>query len=388
MTPLSSKAPLTSVIVNNYNYGAFLGAAIDSALAVDYPSCEVIVVDDGSTDNSRDVIAGYGSRIHTVLKENGGQASAYTAGFEASRGEVVIFLDADDRLAPHAMSTAVEMFANDAALVKLQWHLWEMDECGQVTGALVPGYELSEGDLRASVLRTGPVGYASAPASGNAWRRSFLERVMPVQSLGDRYGADAYLFTLAPVYGRLKNVATPLSYYRKHSANSVPPSLRSRLERELRWHERECEILSQHLAQQGLNISEDQWKGPDSTYAWIRDTLSLPQHLAAHLPPNSPVILCDQAELGQDFITDRPVWPFPEHEGVFAGPLRDDTHAIAELQRLRAKGATNLIFLRTTRWILDTHPLFASFMRETFGSPLETPFMTMFDLRNEIARTT
>src|SRR5688572_29854944 len=92
--------PLVSVIVNNYNYGRFLAQAIDSALSQDYPRLEVIVVDDGSTDDSREIIARYGSKISPVLKANGGQASAFNAGFNASRGDVVIFLDSDDQLAP------------------------------------------------------------------------------------------------------------------------------------------------------------------------------------------------------------------------------------------------------------------------------------------------
>jgi len=75
-----------SIIIDNYNYGRFLGEAIDSALAQTYPHVEVIVVDDGSTDNSREVIAKYGDRIIPVLKENGGQASAFNAGLLRPRG--------------------------------------------------------------------------------------------------------------------------------------------------------------------------------------------------------------------------------------------------------------------------------------------------------------
>src|SRR3989442_14005385 len=77
-----------SIIINNCNYGQFLKAAIDSALSQTYLHKEVIVVDDGSTDNSREIIAGsYGSRIVPVLKENGGQAPASNPGLAVSRGE-------------------------------------------------------------------------------------------------------------------------------------------------------------------------------------------------------------------------------------------------------------------------------------------------------------
>ena len=88
--------PLVSIVINNYNYGRFLRDAIDSALNQTYDHTETIVVDDGSTDNSREIIAGYGDRIIPVLKENGGQNSAFDAGFVASSGSIVCFLDSDD----------------------------------------------------------------------------------------------------------------------------------------------------------------------------------------------------------------------------------------------------------------------------------------------------
>ena len=64
--------PLVTILINNYNYGRYLREAIDSALGQTYPFREVVVVDDGSTDNSRDIIRSYGSKILPILKENGG----------------------------------------------------------------------------------------------------------------------------------------------------------------------------------------------------------------------------------------------------------------------------------------------------------------------------
>ena len=89
-----------SIVLPNYNYGAFIGEAVESALAVDWPDVEVIVVDDGSTDNSLEVLAGFGSRITVITQENSGPRVACNRGFAASNGYVVIFLDSDDVLAP------------------------------------------------------------------------------------------------------------------------------------------------------------------------------------------------------------------------------------------------------------------------------------------------
>jgi hypothetical protein len=87
-----------SIIINNYNYGCFIKQAIDSALGQKYTLKEVIVVDDGSTDNSAEILQSYGSQIQAILKTNGGQASTYNTGFAKAKGELVLFLDSDDFL--------------------------------------------------------------------------------------------------------------------------------------------------------------------------------------------------------------------------------------------------------------------------------------------------
>jgi glycosyltransferase involved in cell wall biosynthesis len=92
----SNSEILVSVIINNYNYGRFLKDAIDSVINQTYTPCEIIVVDDGSTDDSHQIMEKYENKIISLIKQNGGQASAFNSGFARSQGEIICFLDADD----------------------------------------------------------------------------------------------------------------------------------------------------------------------------------------------------------------------------------------------------------------------------------------------------
>jgi len=101
--------PLISVVVPCYNQGAFLREAVESALGQTYPRVEVIVVDDGSTDETPTVAARFGSRIRTVRRENGGLPAARNTGIAAARGKSLLFLDADDFLRPGMLAQLVEV---------------------------------------------------------------------------------------------------------------------------------------------------------------------------------------------------------------------------------------------------------------------------------------
>jgi glycosyltransferase involved in cell wall biosynthesis len=87
--------PLVSVIIPCYNMAHWLGGAIDSVLAQDYPNLEIIVVDDGSTDNTREVAVAF-SQVKYLWRANGGPAAATNMGIENSRGTFIAFIDADD----------------------------------------------------------------------------------------------------------------------------------------------------------------------------------------------------------------------------------------------------------------------------------------------------
>src|SRR5260370_27752969 len=96
------KAPLFTVVIDTYNYREFIEEAISSALAQDFPASqrEILVVDDGSTDDTRQRLLKYRGEILYLRKQNGGQASAFNFGFEHARGEVIALVDSDDICVP------------------------------------------------------------------------------------------------------------------------------------------------------------------------------------------------------------------------------------------------------------------------------------------------
>src|SRR5262249_9450860 len=118
---------LVTIIINNYNYAQYLRYAIDSALAQTYSPIQVIVVDDGSIDDSRQVIQEYRDTILPVFKSNGGQGSAFNTGLRHCSGDYVIFLDADDILLPHTVEHIVEVFQSNPDTAKVEYRMEIID---------------------------------------------------------------------------------------------------------------------------------------------------------------------------------------------------------------------------------------------------------------------
>ncbi len=214
--PAAPDQPLVSVVINNYNYARYLGAAIESALAQTYSRVETIVVDDGSTDESSDVIARFDGRITPISKSNGGQGSALNAGFAASSGEIVIFLDSDDMLHPDAVERIVAGW--NPQFAKLHFRLTRLDRDGREIGTEPrAGQRLPEGKTWPAFLRHGR--YVTPATSGSAYARWALQRVMPMPAQPYVYAADAYLNNSVVFQGPLGAIQEPLGVYRVHGSN-------------------------------------------------------------------------------------------------------------------------------------------------------------------------
>jgi glycosyltransferase involved in cell wall biosynthesis len=208
------------VIVNNYDYGLFLKAAVDSALAQTHPHVRVVVVDDGSTDDSRAIIESYGSRIVPVLKENAGQASAFNAGLEHATADVVIFLDADDVLHPEICAQVAHEFQDHPDAARVQYRMEVIDEGGNPTGIVKPPdyVRLPSGDLRRHTMAF-PFDLPWMATSGNAFRLNAVKRIAPVPEDDFRILADWYLVHLTTLLGNVLSLDVVGAYRRVHDRN-------------------------------------------------------------------------------------------------------------------------------------------------------------------------
>ena len=369
-----------SVIIDNYNYAEFLAQAIESALAQTHSQTEVIVVDDGSTDGSREVIARYGNRIVPILKDNGGQGSAFNAGFAVSHGALVIFLDADDVLLPDAVETLVPDF-RDPEVAKAHWSMPVIDARGQRTGDVMEP-DLAGGDFRDEVRRQGPQSDAtplSAPTSGNAFARSFLERVMPMPEEANRYGADTYLFALAPAYGRLVLHEEPQSLYRIHGTNLHGGKLFSEV---LALARADLEILppiaARPFAEAGVQVDLDEWRR-HSWWGRVDDAVTMIKRLVAE---GDAFLLADEDSWGTDSdFFSRIRIPFPEVEGEYGGVPEDDASAIAALEEGRGRGAVAIFFAWPAHWWLEHFEQLQTHLEERYRYLCHNEVLIGFGLR-------
>jgi glycosyltransferase involved in cell wall biosynthesis len=378
--------PLVSVVIGNYNYARFVGAAIDSALVQTHPAVEVVVVDDGSTDDSQAVITRYGGRVTLVFKANGGMGSTYNAGLPRTRGDVVIFLDSDDVLLPTAAAEAAEAL-REPGVAKAHWPLDEIDEHGERTGGIYPAQPLPEGDFREATLAVGPDSYLSPPTSGNAWSRRFLEAVLPLPEPEYRQHADTYLTTLAPLFGTVRRVIGPRAFYRVHGCNdyaSRPAAEKN--QRNLEIYDRRCAALAAQFAHQGVHIDPAIWKERNAYHPWMRRLAVAADELAAAIPPGSTVILMDDGRWADRwgdgaFIEGWRCVPFVERDGRYWGPPADDEAAIREFERLREKGAGFAVFGWPAFWWLDHYAGFHRYLLASYGRLLANDRVVIFDLR-------
>ena len=224
--------PLVTVLIDTYNYGHYVEEAIESVLSQDFSpqQMEVLVVDDGSTDDTAERVRKYDRRIQYLWKPNGGQASAFNFGLERARGEIVAFLDADDYWLPGKLQRIAQEFEThpDAGMV---YH--KIREFHSQRGVFEDGgLPLLSGFLPSNAKDL--LSYVLYPTSFLAFRRSALQPLLPIpEKLTIQ--ADAHLSGLVVFLAPIVGVPECFAVYRVHGQNLfADPSRASKPRCELR----------------------------------------------------------------------------------------------------------------------------------------------------------
>ena len=210
-------SPLITVLITTYNYGSFIEDAIESVLAQQFPldEVEILVVDDGSTDDTADRVKKYGPRVRYLPKPNGGQASALNFGFAQASGAILCLLDADDLFLPSKLSRVAEAFQLDPrlGLVYHRTRHWDV-----ATGQRFDDYFIPvSGNLRKKPRDF--IYYTPVPTSGASFRRRLVQPLFPIPE-NIRMNADCFPVALIPFLAPVLAIPEFLGIYRLHGNNS------------------------------------------------------------------------------------------------------------------------------------------------------------------------
>lgn len=203
-----------SVIIPNYNYGRFLREAIDSALGQTLPPHEVIVVDDGSTDDSGAILGSYGDRIITVRQQNQGVGAARNKGAELATGEFLAFLDADDFWAPTKLEKQLAKFETDAEISLVHCGFQDVNSDGELLDQNLNG---GEGWVAEMLLLFEPA--ILAPGGTTLIRRTDFLDVGGYDVNPDLHPSEDWDFSYRIARrSKFGFVPEPLLFYRQHGS--------------------------------------------------------------------------------------------------------------------------------------------------------------------------
>ncbi len=228
---------VVSVIITCHNYARFLSCAINSVInqRLHNTELEVLVIDDGSVDNTREIAGRFGERIHYAYQDNMGQAAAINLGVKMATGTLVCMLDADDWYYDTKVAAVIGALERVPSASLIHHRQDVVNEVGHLVKTSPLHSSLSEGTVRDALLKYGGTHNAvvSASTSALSFPRPVLDDLMPIPE-AFRTAADGYLITQAALRGPFAAVHKSLGCYRLHGGNSwntvrlSPDTLKSR----------------------------------------------------------------------------------------------------------------------------------------------------------------
>ena len=209
---------LVSVIITNYNYAEFISQAVESVLQQEYKNIEIIIVDDGSTDNSLEVLSKFGNSIKVIKKKNGGVSSARNLGTKYSSGEYIAFLDADDYWDPRKLAKQVcKIEDSNSDLVYCTLRIVNLGKNDSFTK------EIREGDFLP--IFAGNPGKTPFPPSSVLMTRSLVQKVGEWQETLFNAAEDFDFFRRCSIHTKFFCVEEALVIHREHERSLTSGSL-------------------------------------------------------------------------------------------------------------------------------------------------------------------
>jgi len=208
-----------SVLIDTYNHERFIEEAVTSVLEQDFPAAEreILVVDDGSTDRTPDILSKFASQIRIFQKPNGGQASAFNLGIPQCRGEIVAFLDGDDWWVPQKLSRVVQAMTEDPSVGIVGHGIIHVQRDGsEIVETLLEACCIQGSTMAGAFLFRRRAAFLGT--SRMTIRADVLRRIGPVPT-EIQIQADEYLFTLASVLMSVRILPDALTFYRMHAEN-------------------------------------------------------------------------------------------------------------------------------------------------------------------------
>lgn len=211
--------PLVSVLIDTYNHERYIEQAIVSAVEQDLSTgdYEIIVVDDGSTDRTAEIVRKFVPRVRLLCKKNGGQASAFNIGFAKTSGEYIALLDGDDWWMKGKLKTVLSSFARNPQDAAVSHGYYEYHEGSSEVRPCCPQQEEVLHLRTPQAAQLARDNWRFLQPSALVARRRVFERVIPIPEVLT-FSADSPIATASMAMG-VRVLAEPLSYYRLHSQN-------------------------------------------------------------------------------------------------------------------------------------------------------------------------
>jgi glycosyltransferase involved in cell wall biosynthesis len=217
------REPLVSILLTNYNYARYICDAIESVLRQTYANWELVICDDGSTDESVSLIKQYvaaNPRITLIEKANGGHTSALNRAFSECCGSVVCLLDSDDLFTPDKLQRLVDIYLEDSQIGMVVHTVIRVNRDRRRQG-IYPLTTLPGGWLGKELLTTGGIIPCAPPTSAITFRREIGDAVFPISLIPPFHMCpDQVIMRLAPFLTVIQRASRPLAEHRVHDGNA------------------------------------------------------------------------------------------------------------------------------------------------------------------------